>query len=305
MIEAVDTGDKIVTVQDWNIPDSWKLLSQESTALQRKIFWGLIFLFTLTAFLTMPFGKIALSASPSYLVAMYLTTACFDLVTAIILFNQFRSNPNLSILFLAGAYFYSALLLIPAILSFPGAFTEHGLLHAGTQTSAWLYSFWNVGFFLLICCYLLVDNRNDKQVSDRQASTLVKLAVILIPLLVVALTFISVHASELLPAVFNSHGVRTPFYRHVVAPIVMLLGFIALMGVVFVRRGRTISRLFLSIAVLASFLNVFLNWFSGGRFTLGWYVAIFSSFVSSIVLLIFLLYEIHQIYCLLEDLHWR
>lgn len=280
------------------VSQSSRLFNIQSTALQRKIFYLLGAMFITIAAITVPFGKLVLYASPSFMLAMYLTVICFDVVTAIILLNLFRANANLPILILSAAYSYSALILIPGVLTFPGLFVKSGLLHAGPQTAAWIYSFWQFGFALMICSYLILHKHQDKNLGEKQARLYSVLAWVIVPSIVVLLTFISLHASELLPNVFNSNGTRTVFYKHYIAPIVLLLGLLAFSGTLFIHRGRSVMSLFLTLALLASFLNVFLNVYSSGRFTLGWYVAIFNSFLSSTILLIFLLYEFNQIFLL-------
>src|SRR6187402_1837447 len=47
-------------------------------------------------------------------------------------------------------------------LTFPGLFTETGLLGAGPQSTARLYMFWHGGFPLLVIGYSLLKDRNGE-----------------------------------------------------------------------------------------------------------------------------------------------
>ena len=50
-------------------------------------------------------------------------------------------------------------------MSFPGLFTESGLLGSGPQTTAWLYCFWHGGFALFVIAYAWVAGR-DQPLTD-------------------------------------------------------------------------------------------------------------------------------------------
>src|SRR5204863_7015745 len=79
---------------------------------------------------------------PSYEAALFF----IDLITAILLFDQFARLRSAAVLVLASAYLFDALVIVPHALSFPGAFMTRGLLGAKEQTTAWLYVFWHGGF---------------------------------------------------------------------------------------------------------------------------------------------------------------
>ena len=68
---------------------------------------------------------------------------------------------------LASGYLFSAAIVIPHALTFPGAFSETGLLGANDQTTAWLYVFWHAGFPIFALCYALFP-------EDRQADHLLR-----------------------------------------------------------------------------------------------------------------------------------
>src|SRR5215813_15367215 len=68
-------------------------------------------------------------------------TAIFvnDLITAVLLFNQFAILRSRALLAISSGYLFTALMVIPWMLTFPGAFSPDGLLGAGLQSANWLY----------------------------------------------------------------------------------------------------------------------------------------------------------------------
>src|SRR5712671_4007788 len=78
---------------------------------------------------------------PSYTTAMFVTEA----LTAILLFAQFSILRVRAILVIASGYLFTALILIPWILTFPGVLAPMGLI-GGMQSTVWLYFFWHAGF---------------------------------------------------------------------------------------------------------------------------------------------------------------
>ena len=85
-----------------------------------------------------PFGGIQLARVHSF-VAVY-TTAMFvtDSITAILLYAQFSILRSRAILVIASGYLFTALLIVPYVLAFPGVLAPNGVV-GGLQTSAHLY----------------------------------------------------------------------------------------------------------------------------------------------------------------------
>ena len=104
-----------------------------------------------------PFGGQQLGASYSF-VAIY-TTAMFvtDLITAILLFAQFSILRSRAILVIASGYLFTALLIVPYVIAFPGVLAPGGLA-GGLQTTAHLYLMWHCGFPLFIIGYALLKD---------------------------------------------------------------------------------------------------------------------------------------------------
>ena len=68
---------------------------------------------------------------PAYATAIFV----IDLMTAVLLFTQFSILRSRALLAVASGYLYTALIVIPWMLTFPGVFMPGGLLGAGLQTT--------------------------------------------------------------------------------------------------------------------------------------------------------------------------
>src|SRR6202007_1845603 len=84
-----------------------------------------------------------------------------DLITAAILVIQFNILRSRALLALACGYLFTALMMVPHALTFPGLFAPTGLLGAGPQTTVWLYVFWHGGFPLLVIGYAVLQRSQD------------------------------------------------------------------------------------------------------------------------------------------------
>src|SRR4051794_28846130 len=85
-----------------------------------------------------------------------------DLITAALLFSQYWASHSRALLALASGYLFTALIVIPHVLTFPGAFSPTGLLGAGLQTAGWLYIFWHLGLPASLIIYACLKDEKLK-----------------------------------------------------------------------------------------------------------------------------------------------
>ena len=153
-----------------------------------------------------PFAGIRLSQINSFIPAVEEIIFVTDLLTSILLFSQFAIYRLRAILILACGYLFSAFIIIPHALSFPGAFSPTGLLGAGLQTTAWLYCFWHLIFPISLLGYALT--KDDKLYPDSRAgpqtSPLVMIfqSVAIVLALVCGLTLLATTGNDYLPLLF-------------------------------------------------------------------------------------------------------
>jgi len=95
--------------------------------------------------LVAPFARTQLAEINAFIPAFEGVIFVTDLVTSV-LFSQFAIYRLRALLVLACGYLFSALMIIPHALTFPGAFSPTGLLGAGLQTTASLYWFLALAF---------------------------------------------------------------------------------------------------------------------------------------------------------------
>jgi Membrane-associated sensor, integral membrane domain len=131
------------------LPPSW---GQIRLALGVSV--ALLVVFSITA----SFARIKLPPIDGFVLAHQSVYAVNDLITSALLFAQFSILRRWALLVLAIGFLYSALIVIPLTLVFPGAFAPTGLLGAGSQTTPWLYYFWKFGLPLAVILYVLLKD---------------------------------------------------------------------------------------------------------------------------------------------------
>src|ERR1700737_1307195 len=88
---------------------------------------------------TVPFARTQLPQIWAFVPIYQSALTINDLITAVLLYAQFAILRSRALLVLASGYLFTALMLIPWLLTFPGVFAPNGLLGAGPQSPSWLY----------------------------------------------------------------------------------------------------------------------------------------------------------------------
>jgi len=228
---------------------------------------------------------------PIYAATMFVN----DSITALLLFAQFSILRSRALLAISGGYLFTALMLIPWMLTFPGVFTPGGLLHAGLQSTAWLYVIWHAGFPAFVVAYALLKRGDpDERVRHGSVRGAIFATVALTAALVCAATVLVTAGHHLLPqqTLDTVHFTRVWFHA---AGFISLLSIVAL-ALLWVRR-RTVLDLCLIVVMCAFVIEICMISFPvAARFTAGWYAGrIFGALSGSLVLLM-LLYEITTLY---------
>src|SRR3982751_6226951 len=139
---------------------------------QKRLALGIVLGLMIALYLvTGPFGGMQLGVIHSF-VAVY-TTAMFvtDSITAILLYAQFSIRRSRAILVIASGYLFSAFLIVPYVLAFPGVLAPNGVV-GGLQTTAQLYLLWHCGFPLFVIGYaLLKDEDRSRRFSQVEVSS--------------------------------------------------------------------------------------------------------------------------------------
>jgi hypothetical protein len=124
---------------------------------------------------------------PAYATAMFVS----DSITAVLLFAQFSILRSRALLAMSSGYLFTALIVIPWLLTFPGVFTPGGLLGAGLQSTNWLYILWHAGFPTFVMAYaLLKDADPAKRLWRRSIGAAILSSVATTAAVVCAATFL-------------------------------------------------------------------------------------------------------------------
>jgi signal transduction histidine kinase len=228
---------------------------------------------------------------PMYGVAFFVV----DLITAVLLFAQFYILRLRALLVIAIGYLFTALIVIPWMLAFPGVFAPTGLLGAGLQSTAWLYTLWHAGFPLLVTTYALLKDRDPaKRLSQGSAGAAIVWSVAITAAVVCALTVIVTVGDPLLPRIYLDPIRLSPFWSYVAGGLV-LSGSLALI-VLWVRR-RSVLDYWLMVVMCAYIMEIVMISFPAPvRFSVGWYGGRVCGFLSGSLVLFVLLYEITMLY---------
>jgi signal transduction histidine kinase len=228
---------------------------------------------------------------PAYATAMFVN----DLITAVLLFAQFSILRSRALLAISSGYLFTALMLIPWMLTFPDVFTPGGLLGAGLQSTTWIYILWHAGFPMSVIAYALVKDADPaKRVWQGSAGAAILSSVAVTAAVVCAATFLVTAGDALLPRI-SLDPVRFSTLWLYVAGCLALLSVLALI-VLWIRR-RSVLDLWLMVVMCAYVVEICLIAFPiPVRFSVGWYAGRVCGFLSGSLLLFVLLYEITTLY---------
>jgi len=236
---------------------------------------------------------------PIYATAMFVN----DSITAVLLFAQFSILRSHALLMISSGYLFTALILIPWALTFPGLFAPGGLLGAGLQSTAWLYFLWHAGFPLFVIAYALLKNADQsKQRWKGARSAAILLSVAVAVAAVCAATFLVTAGHALLPRLMLDPVSAAGSLHQYVAGCTVLVSAVALM-VLWMRRGSVLD-LWLMVVLCDYVVEICLLMFPvADRYTLGWYAGRIFGLISSSLVLFVLLYEITTLYARLRLLN--
>jgi hypothetical protein len=108
---------------------------------QIRLALGVVVVLVIAFVVTVPFTNTQLPRVDAFIPAFETAIVINDLITSVLLFSQFFIVRRWALLALASGYLFTALIVIPHMLSFLELFEPTGLLGAGLQSTVWLYIF--------------------------------------------------------------------------------------------------------------------------------------------------------------------
>lgn len=243
--------------------------------------------------LLLPFAHTPWGKFQAFLPAYQTAAIGTCLVTAWLMYGQFKATRATALLHLSAGYLYTAGTLILQFLSFPGVFLEHRQLLGGSQTTIWLWCFWHVGPALGVLFFAWNEVRNPgaKATGHRaMVQTAIGLSLALI-------------ATGLLVTVFHDRlpmlDVDGDFSRITpsgIAPGIELLLAAALVVLWRASRFRNVLHVWLGVVLVALLCDNAITMAAGSRLTMGWYVGRGGALIASSVLMLAYLHEITASY---------
>src|SRR5215468_12582237 len=138
---------------------SFTLANLSPSRAQKRLALAIVLALLIVFFiLAGPLSKIQLGRIDAFVPAYGTAIFVNDLITAVLLFNQFAILRSRALLAIASGYLFAGLMVIPWLLTFPGVFMPNGLLGAGLQTTNWLYNLWHAGFPMFVIAYALLKD---------------------------------------------------------------------------------------------------------------------------------------------------
>jgi signal transduction histidine kinase len=267
---------------------------------QRQLATGVLLASGLAFVALAPFAPVPLRPVWAFIPTYESASAINDLMTAVLLFGQAAILGSTALLVLACGYLLTALLAVSHALTFPGLFSDTGLLGGGAQTTAWLYMFWHAGFPLCVIAYAALRNRYRQPRSLRAVLAGCTVAVLAV---VCGLTLLATAGEDMLPVIMRGNH-YTPAMIGVVSTV-LVLNILAL-TTVWRQRSRSTLDLWLAVVMFAWLMDIALSAaLNAGRFDLGFYAGRVCGILAASFVLIVLLVENSVLYARLVKAHER
>src|SRR6266487_1231469 len=242
------------------------LTSTQTTKLHNRVALAISTILVLVCVVAYPYAAVGGLIEPAFAATFTVLTAFAALMTAYLLFGQFRGAHLPSLAVLGSIYLYVGLINVPYLLTLPRVFGNAGLLNAGSYAPNWLWIFWQIGYPVGILLYVLVD----------------------------LCSIIAIDPYHILPDILMRPP--PPIFTPGIDILIMSCNGLMCMGALLFLRNSHVLHLWLRVSTLASFINVSLTLFTEGRYSIGWYAARINGLLAAVFVLCALLYEVNRLY---------
>ncbi|MEA3195461.1 MAG: hypothetical protein QOD26_3794 [Betaproteobacteria bacterium] len=268
-------------------------------AADRKLALGFVSVSAIVFLSLAPFAKTPLTPVPAFIPLYQSALIISDLLTTVLLFNQYRILRMRALLALGSAYLFSALITVAHTMTFPGLFAPGGLLGATPQSTAWLYMFWHGGFPLLVLAYVWL--RRDETAALQAPERAIGFASLALAAAVAGFATLATAGAALLPAIMQKNQYTSSLIFVVSA--VWSLSALALIAL-WRRRPHSVLDLWLMVVMCAWMFDIALSAvLNGARFDLGFYAGRIYGFIAATFVLVVLLLENGRLYTRLARAH--
>ena len=243
----------------------------------------------------LPVRGVRLTQVNAFIPAIDAIMALGEVITAMLLYAQSAVFRSRALAVLGTSYLFVGLMMIPHALTFPGAFSASGLLHAGTNTTAFLAEFRRAAIALGIIAYVELKNADmppQSRILRRPPNFSLYIGAALI--LALAVTAGIILAQDLLPRFYAN---RRDIIQSQAAAIELVVFTLFLSAtVVLFRKRSSVLDLWLQTALAISLIQSMLIIAAQGRFTAGFYFLYVLIVFAHLILLFALLAEANRLY---------
>ncbi|HVY99275.1 MAG TPA: MASE4 domain-containing protein [Dongiaceae bacterium] len=242
---------------------------------------------------TAPYARVPLPGTQPALPAYAAAYLIVELTTAAMLFAMFDACRKPSVLLLAVGYLFCALLSVPWALSFPGVFSDEGLLDAGLQTTATISALHRLLFPAFVIAYALTKDRASL-IPHRRVRRTILLAVIGAVAVVSGTVWLIAARPDVLPRFMDNAADAATGWLYVAA---VSTGLYLAAAAQLWRRRRAVLDMWLVVVMCTSMIELVLMAFiSGGRLSLGWWAGRLYGLASAGTVLVVLLASMAAVY---------
>jgi PAS domain S-box-containing protein len=270
------------------------LSSLAPSMAQKRLALGVV-LVLLVAFLLIagPLSSVQLARIDAFVPAYASVMFVNDSITAVLLFAQFSILRSRALLAVSSGYVFTALMLVPWMLTFPGVFASSGLLGAGLQSTAGLYILWHAGFPAFVIAYaLLKEGDATKRLWQGSVHVAILSSVAMTAGIACAAGFLVTAGQELLPRLMLDTVRFSVLWPYAAVSLWNVLAIVVLWA-----RRRSVLDLWLMVVMCAFAIELCLISFPvPARYSVGWYGGRICGLLSGSLVLFVLLYEITTLY---------
>ncbi|HET6942881.1 MAG TPA: ATP-binding protein [Sphingomicrobium sp.] len=219
-----------------------------------------------------------------------------ELITAALLYAQAAVFRSRALTVLATGFVFAALLLVPHVLTFPGAFAPDGLLGAGVNTTAWIYTIRRAALPIAVLAYVQLKHGAalSSPPGGEQPTEGILAWVLGAIVLAASVTLLATSGHDFLPPFFVNHADRNETHAFAYQFVVSVLYFVA--AVMLFRKRNSVLDVWLLVALSGWLAQALLNLLIHARFTVGWYGLFALMLVSNLIVMIALIAETSWLY---------
>lgn len=290
--QSVAAGGERLDATGLQSDEPYLLNSSPPSGTQKKIALAMVLVMTIVLVAVTPAARYPLSGTEALLPAYAAARLLVELMTAALLIAHFATHPFPAILTLANGYLFSALLVVPWALTFPGVLDAFGLASAD-QSTAYIAAIRRIGFPLFVLAYLVRRSMPPLPYGTVRPQILAN--VLVIAAAAAALSWGFIASDDLLPPLMLD--TRRVAIAWSIVPAASILLYIVALALLW--RSRTCSLDLWLMIVVGTLLAeiVLLSYISAGiRLSVGWWTGRAFGLISASIVLVALLVESMSLY---------